>query len=94
MPESQPEPEPVPVRNDEVSAPPVPQASNDPGSPVESPGVVPANAKAREDAAKHPLVRAVLDTFPGATIEDVREGVVGLPEDVEDESPDFERETE
>ncbi|MFQ5764137.1 MAG: DNA polymerase III subunit gamma/tau [Rhodospirillales bacterium] len=26
-----------------------------------------------EDAARHPLVKAVLDTFPGATIEDVRD---------------------
>ena len=90
MPESQPEPEPVPVRNDEVSAPPVPQASNDPGSPVESPGVVPADAKAREEAAKHPLVRAVMDTFPGATIEEVREGMaapaVEAPENLPDET--------
>ena len=31
-----------------------------------------AAAKARVDAAQHPLVKAVLETFPGAKVEDVR----------------------
>ena len=29
------------------------------------------DAQARAEAAEHPLVKAVLDTFPGAIIEDV-----------------------
>ena len=29
------------------------------------------DARLKAEAAKHPLVKAVLDTFPGATIEDV-----------------------
>ena len=39
------------------------------------------DAQARTEAAEHPLVKAVLDTFPGATIEDVH------PAD-DDETPD------
>jgi len=42
-----------------------------------------AEHKRREDAANHPLVRAVLDAFPGAAIEVVRDLVAAEPEDTD-----------
>jgi len=58
-----------------------------------------ARQAARNDAAGHPLVKAVLETFPGATVEDVRkiarapsvaealEAVVD-PDEIPDDLPD------
>jgi DNA polymerase-3 subunit gamma/tau len=40
----------------------------------------------RDEAAQHPLVRAVLETFPGARIEAVRE--LGVPEPADAEPSD------
>ncbi|HMA50963.1 MAG TPA: hypothetical protein VKP60_14490, partial [Magnetospirillaceae bacterium] len=45
----------------------------------------------KKDAANHPLVQAILTTFPGATIEAVRELAGAEPEadDAAAPSPDF-----
>jgi DNA polymerase-3 subunit gamma/tau len=57
-----------------------------------------ADAVRREEAAEHPLIRAIMDAFPGARIDSVRDSSVdayGLPADVatislgEPEMPDF-----
>lgn len=37
-------------------------------------------ARARDAATQHPLVKAVLDTFPGATVEEVRRTALAMPE--------------
>ena len=83
QPEPMPEPAPDPVPDPAPEPVSSPQPSNDPGSPA-----VPAGKQAREDAARHPLVKAVMDTFPGATIEEVREGGAAMPEGMEDEPQD------
>ena len=45
--------------------------SGDPGRATINQQKQAEDAQARAEAAEHPLVKAVLDTFPGATIEDV-----------------------
>ena len=60
MPETAPEP---PL---EDAPNPVPTASNDAGKPA------PNSPKLKTDPAKHPLVKAVMETFPGSSIEDIR----------------------
>ncbi len=45
--------------------------SGDPGEATINQQKQAEDARARAEAAEHPLVKAVLDTFPGATIEDV-----------------------
>ena len=45
--------------------------SGDPGGATINQQKQAADAQARAEAAEHPLVKAVLDTFPGATVEDV-----------------------
>ncbi len=55
--------------------------SGDPGRATISQQKQAEDARARAEAAEHPLVKAVLDTFPGATIADVH------PAD-DDETPD------
>ncbi len=47
--------------------------SQEPGEPTLRQRQDAEHAAARAEAADHPLVKAVLDTFPGATIEDVRD---------------------
>jgi len=47
--------------------------SREPGDPTLSEQEAAADAARREKAAQHPLVRAALDTFPGARIEAVRD---------------------
>ena len=53
-------------------------------------------ARLREEALAHPLVRAVLDAFPGATLAEVRERgrVDGIPPDVETNGSDGEESAE
>ena len=53
----------------------------DPVEPTLSEQDAIAEHKRREDAANHPLVRAVLDAFPGAAIEIVRDLVEAEPEE-------------
>ncbi|AVM76130.1 DNA polymerase III subunit gamma/tau [Magnetospirillum gryphiswaldense] len=53
----------------------------DPADPTLSEQEALAEHKRREDAANHPLVRAVLDAFPGAAIEIVRDLVEAEPEE-------------
>jgi DNA polymerase III subunit gamma/tau len=53
----------------------------DPADPTLSEQDAIAEHKRREDAANHPLVRAVLDAFPGAAIEIVRDLVEAEPEE-------------
>jgi len=60
-PEPQPQPEPLPE--------PSPEPVNDTGPAA----ATQASENKKKDAANHPLVRAVLETFPGATIEEVRD---------------------
>jgi len=60
-PEPQPQPEPLPE--------PSPEPVNDTGPAA----ATQATENKKKDAANHPLVRAVLETFPGATIEEVRD---------------------
>jgi DNA polymerase-3 subunit gamma/tau len=58
--------------------------STDPGEPTLAAQGEAADAARRHAAAEHPLVRAILDAFPGARIEAVRDDTVdsyGLPPD-------------
>ncbi|MTJ81173.1 MAG: DNA polymerase III subunit gamma/tau [Telmatospirillum sp.] len=50
--------------------------SREPGQPTLREQVLEREIKRKQDAASHPLVQAVLSTFPGATIEAVRDLVV------------------
>jgi len=70
---SSPPPEARMTGTDDAAAPapqpePVPGPVNDAGPPTSQTG-----GNGKKDAAKHPLVRAVMETFPGATIEEVRD---------------------
>jgi len=56
--------------------------SGAPGEPTLSEQERNAKTQAREEAARHPVVRAVLDTFPGAEISEVRN--LAEPEPVSD----------
>ena len=47
--------------------------SSDPAQPTLAEQEVNAETRRRQDAAEHPLVKAVLSAFPGATIEAVRD---------------------
>jgi DNA polymerase-3 subunit gamma/tau len=72
-------------------APPEPVAVQAPTTPPpaadETASPTPATvAKTKQEAAKHPLVKAVMETFPGATIEEVREGAAVPPKEAGDES--------
>lgn len=59
--------------------------SNEAGAPTLREQAEGRAAEMRNAAAAHPLVRAVLDTFPGARIEEVREiaPMVAAPEEGE-----------
>ncbi len=59
---------------------PSPEPVNDIG-PLTTPQV---SGDKKKDAAKHPLVRAVMEMFPGAIIEEVRDGVAA-PEEAEED---------
>ncbi|MDA1089671.1 MAG: DNA polymerase III subunit gamma/tau [Proteobacteria bacterium] len=59
------------------SVPPIPVASNDVGKPA-------------SDPAKHPLVKAVMATFPGSSIEEIREAPGPAPPDTEQDDADAE----
>jgi DNA polymerase-3 subunit gamma/tau len=60
--------------------------SAEPGRPTLREETLARERSMRSEAAQHPLVRAVLETFPGARIEAVRE--LALPEASDPESPD------
>ena len=47
--------------------------SNQPGEPTLQQNVNEAVAKTKAEAREHPLVKEILETFPGATIDEVRE---------------------
>lgn len=81
-PKPQPAPEPVSVQVGASSG--TPPASNDSG-----PAASQATGKTKKDAANHPLVRAVMETFPGATIEEVRDAAA--PPDDSDSDSDSDR---
>jgi DNA polymerase-3 subunit gamma/tau len=60
--------------------------SNEAGAPTIKQAKQDAESARRADALNHPLVRAAMATFPGATVEAVREGTVPPPVD-DDEPP-------
>jgi DNA polymerase-3 subunit gamma/tau len=66
-PVSKPAPQPEPVPAPEAVPEDAPVASNDAGKPAA------AGQGGKTDATKHPLVQAVMATFPGSSIEGVRE---------------------
>ena len=84
-PEPQPQPEPAPesVSVQVGISPETPPASNDAG-----PAASQATGNKKKDAAKHPLVRAVMETFPGATIEEIRDGAAAPPEEAGEDFPE------
>jgi len=47
--------------------------SNQPGEPTLQQNINEAIAKTKAEAREHPLVKEILETFPGATIDEVRE---------------------
>jgi len=57
--------------------------SVDPAEPTLAESEAAAETRRREDAANHPLVKAVLAAFPGAGIEAVRDLAIDLPDDGE-----------
>jgi DNA polymerase-3 subunit gamma/tau len=69
--------------------------STSPGEPTLAEQGNAADAVRREEAADHPLIRAIMDAFPGARIDSVRDSTVdayGLPAAMplgEPEMPDF-----
>ncbi|EME68413.1 DNA polymerase III subunits gamma and tau [Paramagnetospirillum caucaseum] len=63
--------------------------STDPAQPTLAEQEASAELRRRADAAEHPLVKAVLAAFPGATIEAVRDlGAEDLPEPPPPEDPE------
>jgi len=55
--------------------------TTDPAEPTLAEQEIIAENKRRQDAANHPLVQAVMATFPGATIEVVRDMAAEEPEE-------------
>src|SRR5579859_126790 len=59
--------------------------SRDEGAPTKRQAEIEKEIQRKKDAANHPLVQAILTTFPGATIEAVRELAGAEPEETEAE---------
>ena len=70
----------VPAPQPALPPEPSPEPVNDIG-PLTTPQ---ASGDKKKDAAKHPLVRAVMEMFPGAIIEEVRDGDAA-PEEAEED---------
>ena len=62
--------------------------SNEPGAPTIAEAQEAVIQARRTDALNHPLVKAAMQTFPGATVEAIREGIVPPPIDEDEPLPE------